>query len=416
MKAEPIRVTADQARRLALSKQRLRGRPRTRPSKKSILALVRDLAYVQWDPVNVVAPSHEIVFWSRLGPFGRTDFENLLWKEKGLFYGWGHSASLCLTEDYPLHASFMRRYPESLSSSWGHWKRYALKWLPAHRGLRKTVLRDLGDGPKKVGDFPDHRRTRQSGNGWSSGSDVSEMLAHLQLSGDVMIVGHDGRENIWGLTEQFLPDAARSDELSRAEAESLGAQRAIRALGVASRSEVNFYFPRGRYLDLAGTFARLEAESLIRPVRIEGSLKGAPRFMHTADLAALETLGEPDDDPRTTLLSPFDNLTTCRGLVHDLFGFDYIHENFVPKEKRKFGVYVLPILHGERLVGRIDPRLDRENRRLMVNAVFAEPAPRPERELGAAVARTIEDLAAFLSAGEVEYTPRVPAIWRRDLR
>src|SRR5439155_18377571 len=114
-------------------------------------------------------------------------------------------ASIVLTEDYPLFYSLMKRYPESLSKSWGGWKARARKWLAENKGLRKKLLSELGKGPLRLSEFEDHVRGKRSADGWTSGSDVSTALFHMQMSGDVMVVGHEGRHNIWGLSETFLP-------------------------------------------------------------------------------------------------------------------------------------------------------------------------------------------------------------------
>jgi len=99
-----------------------------------------------------------------------------------------------------------------------------------------------------------------------------------------------------------------------------------------------------------------------------------------------------------------------------LFGFDYVHENFLPKDKRKFGTYVLPILWGDRFIGRVDPQMDRKNERLRINSVHAERGAPGGSEVSSKIGETIEHLAEFLGAKEVEYTPRVPRAWRNSLR
>lgn len=414
--AVPVTISPEQARRLAIAKQHLSGPLPKRASKTGILAAVRDLAYIQWDPVNVVAPAHELTLWSRMGPFRRSHLEELIWKDRQLFQGWGHAASLLPTEDYPIHYSLMRRYPECLSSGWGSWREWARKWLPAHRALRRTVLNELRDGPRTTREFAGHAKTRHSGNGWSSGSDVSAMLFHLWMRGEVMIVGHRGRENLWGLSESFLPDWVERRLLPRADVESQFAQRALRALGVASRREINLSFPNGHYRELERQLTRLERRGLIRRIRIAGVEGRDSRYIHHDDLEELDSVTNGEWEPRVSLLSPFDNLIAVRSRLPALFGFDFAHENYVPREKRKFGVYVMPILGGDRFLGRIAPRMDRERRRLVMEGVFAEPSAPTDRDTGRAVAETIEHLAEFLGADEVEYSKRVPDAWKNALR
>src|SRR6267143_3144412 len=134
-----ISTSLESARRLTVTKQHLAGKLPTGPARDAILSVIRDLGFVQWDPINVVAPSHLLTLWSRVGNFRLSDLDRLLWDEKKLFEHWSHAASIVLTEDYPLFYSMMKRYPESLSKSWGVWKVRARKWLAEHQGLRKKI-------------------------------------------------------------------------------------------------------------------------------------------------------------------------------------------------------------------------------------------------------------------------------------
>ena len=116
--ARPFSTSIAGIRRLAVTKQHLAGRMPAKATSENILSVIRDLAYVQWDPISVIAPSHMISLWSRVGKFRLSDLDRLLWDEKKLFQHWTPIASIVLTRDYPLFYSLMRRYPESLSGSW----------------------------------------------------------------------------------------------------------------------------------------------------------------------------------------------------------------------------------------------------------------------------------------------------------
>src|SRR5207247_2319704 len=143
-------------------------------------------------------------------------------------------------------------------------------------------------------------------------------------------------------------------------------------------SEINRYFLRGRYLDLKKALERLQEESTDHRVHVTGL--GGERYIHDRDVQLLESMNSRVWQPRMSLLAPFDNLLAVREGTSRLFGFDYVHENFLPKNKRKFGTYVLPILWGDRFIGRLDPRMDRENERLVVNSIHAEPGAPKDKE------------------------------------
>ena len=412
---ETITATSEAARRLTVTKQRLAGRRPQRGNREDIVSVIRDLGYVQWDPVTVVAPSHVVSLWSRLGDFRLSDLEGLLWDERRVFEHWTPIASIVRTEDYPLFNYLMERYPESLSRSWGNHIPRAKKFLAEHVALRKRILKDLQDGPLRLSQFRDYVKTKRSDDGWSPGSDVSTMLFHLLMSGDVMVVGHDGNQNLWGLAERFLPMWAKKTRITEEEFEREAAQRAIRALGTAAPSEIVYYFVRGRYQNLKKTLAGLEAESVIHRVNVAGFGK-EERYVHDQDVALLESMGGKAWQPRTTLIAPFDNLIAGRRRTNTVFGFDYAHEQFLPKEKRKYGTWVLPVLRGDRLIGRVDPRLDKDVGKLIVNSVHAEPGAPGGKEVGSEIAESVQQLASFIGAKDVEYSSRVPPTWNEGLR
>ena len=421
LRSDPLGETAistslEGARRLAVTKQHLAGTLPSRASGDQLLAIVRDLAFVQWDPISVVAPSHVISLWSRVGGVRPSDLDRLLWDEKSLFLCWTPIASIVPTEDYPLHYSLLWWYPVSLSNSGGAQRERARRFLAEHKELRRTILRELKDGPLLLNQFKAYHRAGRSPDRWTSGNEVSLMLSHLQMSGDVMVVGHEGNQNQWGVSQAFLPSWAERKELPEQEVELMAAQRAIRALGTASPSEIHYYFVRGRYLNLRQALKRLLDTSLIHRVHVAGLGGRDERYVHDEDVPILESMDADAWQPRMSLLAPFDNLICGRDRTNRLFGFDYVHEQFLPKSRRKFGSYVLPILCGDRFIGRVDPQMDRINERLLINSVHAERGVRRDQELSSEIAETIERFGEFLGAKEVVYSARVPTAWRSSLR
>jgi uncharacterized protein YcaQ len=205
--------------------------------------------------------------------------------------------------------------------------------------------------------------------------------------------------------------------LSRNEVVRRASQRAIRALGVTTAKQIKQYFIRNRYHDLPNVLDELEQEGRIQRVSITGEGQTWPGvwYIHVDDLPLLERIEKGEWQPRTTLLSPFDGLIADRARTELMFGFEYRIEIYVPKDKRKYGYFVLPILHGDRLIGRIDPLMDRKNGILNVNAVYAEPDAPQDAETARAVAVAIEDLAVFIGADAITYTDRVPEGWKTAL-
>ncbi|HEV2118801.1 MAG TPA: crosslink repair DNA glycosylase YcaQ family protein [Candidatus Bathyarchaeia archaeon] len=415
MSKATISIPGQVARRLAVTKQHLAGKLPAKATREHILSVVRDLTFVQWDPIAVVAPSHVLSFWNRVGDFPISDLERLLWDEKRLFLHWvNFAASIVLTEDYPLYYSMMKRYPESIGKSWGQRKPRTRKYIAEHKKLRESILNQLKSGPLQQTQFKEYVRTK-SVDGWSTGSEVSRMLFHMEMSGEVMITGHQANRNIWTLSEMFLPEWVEKEDLEEEEVERVAAQKAIRALGTASPREINYYFPRGRYENLKKTLEHLQGESMIHQVHVVGLGGNDERYVHDLDIGLLESLQSDAWQPRVSLLPPFDNLLTVRGWTSRIFDFKYALDMFFPEEKRKFGYYVLPILWGDKLIGRVDPRLDRQKEKLLINSVHAEPGSPSDKEVASMIKGTIERLAEFLGAKEVVYSARVPKAWRMSL-
>jgi uncharacterized protein YcaQ len=346
-----ITLSLAQARRLAVRAQVLDGRA------TSILDTVRRLGSLQLDPTSRVAPSHLLVLWSRLGPFDRAELDRLLWEERALFE-W--RAFVYPTEDLPLYLPRMRRFPIGD----GAWQRRVREFVKANAGLRHHVLRELDRrGPLQSRDLQYRTDRSWESSGWTGGRNISQMLEFLMAKGQVAVVGRQSGQRLWDLAERWYPPV---ETVPAREAEARLAEKRLRSLGIARRGPGE-------------------------PARVEG-IPGEWRIDRTA----------LDDDPlprRTTLLSPFDRLIHDRERAHELFAFHYRMEIYVPAAKREYGYFVLPVLHGDRLVGRIDPEYDRRARVLRVNRVFEEPGIRfPRRGLD----RALRSLARFLGATEVQ--------------
>jgi uncharacterized protein len=410
---ETISASLEGIRRLAVAKQHLVGRPLKAATKEDLLGLVRDLAYVQWDPIPIVAPSHLLTIWSRVGDFRLADLDKLLWEDKKLLLHWTPHACIVLAEDYPVYRSLMERYPESLAKGWGNHIPRAKKYL-ADKGLKERLLTELRDGPLTPTQFKGYK-AKKSPDGWSSGSDVSNMLFHLHMRGEVMVVGRQGNHNLYGLTEEFFPDLAKMEGLSEEEYERRAAERALRALGTAKEREIYLYFVRGRYQHLGQALEGLAEEGRILPVKAEGIADKGQRYVHESDVKMLESMGTDEWEPRVSLVPPFDNMLSG-GRLKSLFGFEYVMEQFLPKEKRKFGTYVLPIIWGDRFIGRVDAAIDRKKELLIMRSIHAEPGAPKEKEVASEIEETAERLARFLGAKEVQYSARVPGAWKTALR
>ena len=393
-------------RRLAVSRQRLTGPLPAAAGPEEIMSVAADLGSLQLDPISVVARSHLLVLWSRLGGYDPADVEQLLWRQRRLFEYWTHAAAIVCMDDLPIHSLLMRRYPSERH-------RRLREWLAANQALRRSILRRLrAEGPLPTSAFEDRAVTSWQSSGWTAGRNVDRMLDLLWTQGRILVAGRRGQQRVWDLAERWLPAWAPTRRPPEREVVRAAAQRSLRALGVATARDIGRHFTAYRYPGLATVLASLERSGRIERVRLtaDGAGRNDPWYVHADDLPLLERLEDGDWQPRTTLLSPFDNLIINRERTERLFGFRFRLEIYVPRAARQYGYYVLPVLHGDTLVGRVDPALDRTNGRLVVHAVHAEPgAP---ASAGPAAAAGLQDLAAWLGADGIDLRQPPPEVWR----
>jgi uncharacterized protein len=348
------------------------------------------------------------VLWSRLGAFDPAELDRLLWQDRSLFEYWAHAASIVPTENYPLHRLRMRE----LRREGGYWAR-RWEWMERNDPIRRSILEKLAErGPLPTRELDDPTIEPWESSGWTGGQTVERMLAFLWAQGEILVARRTVRGRLWDLPERVLPaEVLEADELPTEEIVRRAAQISLRALGVATPRQIADHFTRGLYPDLAARLADLEAGGVVLRVEVDG-LRG-DWYLHADDVPVLGRLRGGEWEPRTTLLSPFDNLLADRERTELLWDFGYRIEIYVPKAKRRYGYYVLPILHGDRLVGRVDPAFDRKRRILRLNTIYAEPgAP----AAGRAIRGAVEELAGFLGAEAIEYPKDVPSRWARSLR
>jgi uncharacterized protein len=347
-------VSPAQARRIAVRAQLLDG------SAQDVRSTVRHLGRLQIDPIATVAPPQYLVPWSRLGSYDRAELDRLLWEKKKLFE-W--NAFIYPVEDLPLIRALMRE-------PWGQfkWHGWAKEFMKEQSGLRRYILRELErDGPLPSREL-DHHAARFSERTvwWGTRAQMTWMLELLHRRGKIAVAGRLSGQRLWDLAERVWPE---TETVPLSEARRILEEKRFRAQGVR--------------LTRNGLVAHPDADA--RPV---GS--------------------------RTTFLSPFDGLVKNRDRAEALWDFFYRLEMYVPKAKREYGYYVLPILRGDRLVGRIEPVFDRKDGVLQVQGIFAEPgAP---AGAGAGIAAAVRRLAKWLGASEVKYSRRVPSSWRDHLR
>ncbi|MBX9246533.1 YcaQ family DNA glycosylase [Actinotalea ferrariae] len=328
------RLDRDEARRIAVRAQLLDAR---RPT--NLLATVRHLTFLQLDPTAAVAPSADLVAWTRLGAaYEPAQLQQALDRDRTLFE---YRATVRPRADLPLYLPVMAGAPRYLQ---------AREWLEANASFRDDVLARLRDaGPLLSRDIPDTSAVAWPSTGWTNNRNVTQMLEILAGRGEIAIAGRRGRQRLWDLAERVHPAGVvplpPDDALRERNA------RRLRALGIA------------RATTTAQPVEPADVGDAGEPAVVDG-VAGEWRVDPGAVAVPFEG--------RTALLSPFDRLVHDRVRAEELFDFEYHLEMYKPAAKRRWGYFALPVLHHDRLVGKVDATADRKAGVLTVHAVHQD--------------------------------------------
>jgi len=329
-----------------------------------MLAAIERMHALQIDTIGVVARSPYLVLWSRVGEYEPAALDRLL-AEHRIFEYWSHAACFLSMADFPWYRSIMlhgrRRHPGRE------------RWAASHRELMDGVMARVRDeGPLRSADFAPAEPRK--GAGWWDWKDEKIALELLFDRGDLVIARRDRFQRVYDLPGRVMPgwsdEQAPPVEIARREL----VLRAVRALGIARPEWVQRYlYATG--ISVAGTRAmvrELAAEGRLLTCAVEGWSQ--PGYVHPGNAELVAKAAErPRAGGRTVLLSPFDPVTWDRARALELFGFDYRIECYTPAPQRRYGYFTLPILHGERLIGRLDPKAHRALGVFEVKALHLEP-------------------------------------------
>ena len=387
-----MKLSLQQARQLILACQGLDGSWRLPAGKEGAARIVERLGFVQIDTIAVVARAHHHTLWVRRPDYRPEMLDELLAADRRVFEYWAAPAAAYVPMvDYRWYLPRMRHERENGRKA---------KWLADHRGVVSEVLKRIeNEGPLGSSDFETPPGTKRGT--WWDWKPAKMVLEILFNQGRLMISSRRKFERRYDLAERVLPKGLDTSEPTQAEAHRFGARRYLAAHGLATARDLRW----GSYRRLPATvIAELEVAGEVVRVDVEG-FEGEPHFALKEVIAAAArgirgTRGR-QRDPVLHVISPFDSITGDRQRLSRLFGFDYKIECYVPEPKRKFGYFCLPIVWGERFVGRLDSKADRKTLRFIAHRLHLEPGVKVTDELVIKLAEKLRDFANFNGCKEV---------------
>jgi uncharacterized protein YcaQ len=376
-------ISKKTARRMALHALLLDGKTRIKKGKEGIAQTVEHLGYVQIDTISVIERAHHHVLWTRVPGYKPEQLHKAHAVDRTIFEYWGHAASYLPMSDYRFYLPMMRSFYDPSGSWWRGWgKKYGSYIGPVLERIRK-------EGPKAARDF--ENPTKQGRGPWWDWKPAKAALEMLFWRGELMIRERSGFERIYDLTERVLPEGTDTRPPNPSELGRFIVSRALNALGIANEKDIREYIRIGD----KGLVANALKEMLTAAEIVRLSVKGDNGVFHAFPNALEKVSSFRSRPPRVHLLSPFDNLVTSRTRLKQRFGFDYALECYTPKHKRNHGYFVLPILFGEDIVGRLDPKADRPEKTFRVRRLAVDGEYCDNDNLIAELGRAIGDLARF---------------------
>jgi uncharacterized protein YcaQ len=388
----PPTVSAATARRLLLGAQGLLDDPRRKATADALYELIEQMGFVQIDSINVVERAQHLTLAARMQGYQPSLLERLLERQRRLFEHWTHDASAIPTPWYPYWKVRFERYRRKvLEHPW--WRERA--GPEPERMIDQVRERIAREGPLMTRDFEGERAGEQGWWGWKP---QKTALEYLWRTGELAIAGRASFHKVYDLAERVLPAGHAAPRPSDAEHLDWACRSALERLGIASPDEVAGFWAAVSLREARAWCDGAATRGEIVPVLVEPADGSRPRASYALPDWESRAAALPPAPPRIRLLSPFDPILRDRRRTLRLFGFDYRFEAFVPGEHRVHGYYVLPILEGERLIGRLDPKVHREAGLLEVKGLWWEPKVRETKGRRAALEAALDRLAKRVGA------------------
>ena len=381
-------INKNEARYLALQNQKLLN-VFSGKTKKDLLKIIEAIGYVQIDTISIVERAHHHILWTRMPAYKRTMLDELLEKDKKIFEYWSHAAAFLPIKDFRFSFYRQEKYR----------KNYEV-WANKNRKIVNLVLdRIKAEGPLQSKDF-DH--TGKKGNGWWDWKPAKYALQHLFHEGTLMIASRKGFQKVYDLTENVLPKETDTTVPTEEEFYEHMILSAINSFGFAAEKEIKYQRANDAKI-LKNVINRLKEENNI----VEFKIRGIESETYYSTDKNLKRIKNSDESSLLYILSPFDNIIIQRKRTKNIFDFDYTVEFYLPASKRTFGYYCMPVLYGNKFIGRLDAKANRQTGIFEIINFFPEDKKLTTLKIKEALKEKITELSLFTGCEEVNWNGKI---------
>ena len=389
-------LSPEQVRLLALQSQGLSDHSFGK-GKKGALSVIEHIGYVQIDTLSVAARAHHHTLWARLPDYKEIYLNELLEKDRDVFEYWSHAASYLPMCDYRFSLPRKKAYADGKSH-----------WFGQDKKMQKFVLdRIKAEGPLQSKDF-EYKRN-DPGN-WYEWKPAKKALEQLFMEGKLMVLRRQGFQKVYDLTERVLPPDIDTTMPTEKEYVEHLIRKVVGANGIVEEKEIS-YLRKGLKEPIKRVLSKMLKSGELMEVKINDDLKTL--YVTTEEqLKAIEKIKLKNT---IHLLSPFDNLIIQRKRGQRFFDFDYVIECYLPEAKRKYGYFCLPVLYGDRFVGRFDPKADRASKVFHIKQMHFEKNFSPDENFNAGFALKLKAYASFTGCDKV-VVDKADKSWKKEMR
>ena len=406
-------ISSSEAKEIIIERQLLNGKHKPGAGRKGTADIINKLGYIQIDTISVINRSHHHTLWTRNGKYSETHLHDLQTKDKAIYEYWGHAMSYLPMEDYRYSIQRM----ENFNVPGSQWVK--ARYDKSQKYFDHVLERIKNEGKLSSNDF--ERESDQKAGTWWDWKPTKMALEYLFWQGDLMVAERKGFQKYYDLTERVLPSDVNTTKPANDELAEYFVRKALSALGIANKREITRFMQPGR-----------TTVSDLQVVDLKTMEKAIQQLLESREITAI-TIDDKKEinyalteileskrrrrkqNEKIFLLSPFDNFIIQRERLKRLFNFDYTIECYVPEPKRIYGYFVLPILWGSSVVGRLDPKADRKNSTLIINNLHFEENFAAHNEILAQLADKLVEFAGFNNCRKIEINKFTPENIRKPL-